>query len=145
MRTIEKVVKSARAKDSPVDPKTGKRSRVDVGKAIVEIYDNLAEAIKDLGEPAVVALVNSQKTTNAVNIIRSEVVGGMSDKALQALAFERFIALISSGYEAAAAGRALSEAEQKVASVRSDPSKQAGVLEEFISEIRLEKGIVDDE
>ncbi len=71
MRTMEKAVKS--------------KSDV-VGTATYSVFDNVQEAVDNLGEATVLDLINSQTRTNKMNEIRVRATGKPSKAALQSQA-----------------------------------------------------------
>lgn len=54
-----------------------------VGEAEYAVYDSVGEATEGIGESTVLALVNAQVRTNALNEVRAKATGKPSKKALQ--------------------------------------------------------------
>jgi len=59
-----------------------KSKSLTVGVAEYPIYDSSAEAVEDKGDEAIVALINAQVRTNAMNVVRNAAVARPSKKKL---------------------------------------------------------------
>lgn len=107
----------------------GKTVRREVGVANFKIYETASEALDDLGEVALLDLLNAQVRTNELNRVRGMARQGPGKKALQ----QKAIASITAEEWQRIAGN--QEAIERLINERMD---------ELAKEERAKVGVIDD-
>jgi hypothetical protein len=99
-----------------------------VGTAEYPIYEAIQEALTDVGEEKVLALINAQVRTNAMNQVRAEATAKPSSKRLMSIAMSEIT-------------------PEEFAQVAGDPVAMNSLIESKMAEVkaRFENGSDDDE
>jgi len=90
-----------------------------VGQATYNVYDNLQEAVENVGESKALELINIQEKTNALNQVRQAAVGKPSKSALK----QKALAMISI---------------EEFTSVAGDPTALDNLVSKKVAELEAE-------